>query len=756
VQSIEQSIEEDNAAPVRNSRQRSTAPTKFKIEISSNKGRVTRSTKRSSPHYELSPPKRRSGVAAAQEQPSKRQRSTSHESAEEGDLPQPDQEDEEVAEDEEHTPPKEFFDGINESLGASIVPNKRPTLKSNASVKNPAENDNTADQIDTSDEVNVGGTIIAATEEQHESRGSVRDSAEPEVASGQLETVQSEVPQSAQPVSHSNTLQRESLKSARQKRRRPREKASYDELNLSSELSPDRSTQPTASRNTQFDESVYDVPDSPQKPSNQTALAEESQKAPMSTGGGSRKTKQGKQRSSQSGQRKSNASTRHQDDEQQEGHSQEENGEHGDHDFDPSDSEPESNQELDMSYLAQDSLVLDAPPDDPEAAASVATIRMKRAYVQKLMHIMTLRGWMEGRLWKNDFLEQAAEKSKLLANEPDCPLPTRILVRLFKLYELCKKIPQSPKLDQLAYLREHAVDFGTLISNLRQSIDVFSSKINDIMEGATPEQVSTGFRSVAKLRRRIIPMLVLILDTTFEAGCRAPLENGQKAAQQTGEFTVYLLQPLERAAGWARRLSQIMEGWYELHPPTRERDNREEARENRAAFHTAIVTLKQELKNARNDLDRPKVAPEVLMQKDEAIRKEREVERQQYQEKKDLQMQRFLHSIQRINPYGQPAGARPIRQVPTHHQQNLTSSAPSQKLSEQSHYEQHGWHYWEDDRILSLIRTTAHPNYDNYRYMLPDRSPDELRERSRYLKLVARNKYERKGIAPPGWCIDED
>ncbi|RGP74904.1 hypothetical protein FSPOR_1077 [Fusarium sporotrichioides] len=817
------SIEADSGPQVRNTRQRSAASTRSQFQPSSSKGRVTRSMVENAPHHESSPTplrKRRSGVAAAEEQLPKRQRSTSHESAKEDDLPQPDQQNEEIDKDEESIPPLDFFDGINKNIGASVVPNKRPSLQSNTSVENPAKNDGEPlSHVGTSHESKNDETIIAATAEQHESQSLVRDLTELETILEQSGTVHTEAPQSAQPVSQPDALQTESQQSSRRKSGPRRKKASYYEANQDSVPSPSPSTQPISSRNFLVNDSIYDVPDSPPRQSNQTPLAEKSQKAPVSTdrsalakkseasqqtpistGGSILKmkqeqrssqshqrrstvsTKKQEQNSSQSYQRRSKVSTQHEDeeeqeensreegdeqqeensqrkvDEQQEENSQREGDESGDDDSHSSDSEPEMNQDLDASQPVEDSLLLDAPPADSQAADSTPTTLMKRTYVQKLMHIMTLQGWMGKRFWKNDFLEQAADKSDQLAAQPDCPvLPTRILAWLFNLYELCKEIPKAPKIDQLAYLREHAADFGTLVSNLRQSIDSFTSGINTAMGDADPKKVEVGLRSVTRLRRRIIPMLVLLLDMTFEAGCGASLGNGKKASQQTGEFTVYLLELLERAAGWVHRLSQAVESWYELHAPRRERDRTEEAQANRAAFRSAIATLKQELRKARRDLDKSKPAPEALMQKDEAIRKEREAREQERRERQNLQMQRFRDSIQRINPYRRPATARTIlREVPVPHRPSRPHPAPSQQLSEQDYYERHGWHYWEDDQILTLIRTTAHPNFENFQWMLPDRSPNELRERSRYLKLVVRNKYERKGIAPPGFCMDED
>ncbi|KAM0416654.1 hypothetical protein ACHAPD_005583 [Fusarium lateritium] len=743
----------------------------------------------------------------------------------EEDLPQSDQQNEEADEDSEAIPSIDFLNGINKNIGAFVVPNEQPSLLSNTSVEDSTKNDDSAlSHFDTSHEIKVEKPAIADTTVQHrsstvraltetedillgtvapeETPQSAQSVFQPESSPGlppledmldHFETVRAEAPQPAQPVPQSGSSQQHessqqsgsSSKGPQQSRRRKngqrRKKATFYELNEGPELSLEQSAQPISSRNFQVDESIYDVPDSPPRQSNHTKLVERSQKAPMSTGRGSPRMKL-KQRSSQSGQRRSNVSIQYQDDEEQEENSQEEGDEHGDDEFASSDDELEL-QEQHTPH--QDSLVLDTPPADSQAADSTHTTFIKRIYVQKLMHIMTLQGWMEKRFWKNEFLDHAADKSDELASKPDCPvLSTRILAQLFDLHELCKEIPKAPKIDQLAYLREKATKFSDLVSNLHQSIDSFIGSINNFMKSDDPEQVQVGSSRVTRLRRRTIPMLVLLLDTTFEAGCGHPDWDGKKASQQTGEFTVYLLEPLERAAGWAGRALQTVEGWYELHPPKKERDEDtvEEAKANRAAFRSALAMLKQELRKARRGLEKPRPSPAALMLRDEAIRKEREAREQERREKQNLQMQRFRESIQRIDPYRRSTKARPFRQeVPVPYRPSQprpapsnmvlnrfrnssgvslslpSATAPPQPLSErEGYYERHGWHYWEDDRILTLIRTTTHPNYENFQWMLPDRSTDEITERSRYLKLVVRDKYQRDGIPPPGFCMDED
>ncbi|RKL47678.1 hypothetical protein BFJ72_g1910 [Fusarium proliferatum] len=282
------------------------------------------------------------------------------------------------------------------------------------------------------------------------------------------------------------------------------------------------------------------------------------------------------------------------------------------------------------------------------------------------------------------------------------------------------------------------------------------------MEQGDAKQVGSGFRYVTKLHRRIIPMLVLVLDRIFQAGCGRPGESTKKLGFQKGEFTVYTLEPLERTAGWVQRLSQVVESWYELHPPRRERDQSEKSKEHRRIFGEATKQLKTSLEKARESIDAIKRAPiqrKKVMQKDEAIRMEREAEAQQRRDMQDMQMQRFLQSMQKVeSSQARPSTTGSYRRAVRSYRSVASQSGliRSQEPSDDDYFEKHGWHYWEDDHLLSLIRTTSHPNYEVFHRILPNRDPDELKERSNYLRMIMRDKYERKGIQPPGWCVAED
>ncbi|KAG9503930.1 hypothetical protein J7337_003888 [Fusarium musae] len=513
----------------------------------------------------------------------------------------------------------------------------------------------------------------------------------------------------------------------------------------------------------------YDVPSDGEQPS-QPILSRRERETHGTQAEHKRKTKQGKRKRNQHEQQNGQIPTQAEEEPEEERNEEgtrkkykngdqdgeyenaDQDGEYQNEDIEFDDNEPAAEHELDISDLTEDSLLLDEPPSGSQTLLT-PTAWVKRDTVQKLVRTTAYSGWMNGRKWKDGILALAKAASEAL--EVNRRVRSRLILgKLHSLHELCKEIPSSSNSQQLEYFREHTAQLSSLYTTLRVAIDEFISSINTIMEQGDAKQVGQGFQYVAKLHRPIIPMLVLVLDRIFEAG--RPDESTEKR-----EFTVYTLEPLERTAGWIQRLSQVVESWYELYSPRRERDRSEKSKEHRRVFRETTKRLKASLEKARERIDAIKRAPierKRNMQKDEAIRREREADAQRRREIQDMQMQRFLRSMQKVessqarpSTTGSYRGALRFRSVAS--QPGLMRS---QEPSDDDYFEKHGWHYWEDDHLLSLIRTTSHPNYKVLHRMLPNRDPDELKERSDYLRMVMRDKYERKGIQPPRWCVAED
>ncbi|EXM03250.1 hypothetical protein NOF04DRAFT_1407478 [Fusarium oxysporum II5] len=783
------SIEVQISASGSNSSRQSTIHAIPQDQPSTSRSRVTRSKRANTPHEKLpspTPRKRRATNASSKDQPAKRQhrsrRKAALENAEEDEQPQLNQEHEEASEAEENALPEhpDFMNiinsnilGINSSrnelpINGELHPERAGRRISEAEVPQIADSDENIalDDIPQEQELGNAGNNQASTTSPEQ----------PEAPHEELPVSEQDAPQATQVMSQFDTSSRR--QSLRRKRRRQSQKPTYDAPGYNARgVSPDLgsavpqapATEASASQQVHAGGDIYNVPSDGEQPSQPIVLRGEKE-THGTHAEHRRKTKQGKRQRSQTEQQNDQAPSQAEK-EQEEGRNEEsarkkdkngdQDGEYADEGQDSDNDEPAAEQELDTSDLVEDSLLLDEPPSGLQTAHLIPTAWIKRDTVQKLVWTTTYSGWMNGRKWKKDALELAKTASEAL-KEDERVRSRLILAKLYDLYELCKEIPSSSISQQLEYIREHTAQLNSLYTTLRVTIDEFISSINTIMEQGDAKQVSKGYQYVTKLHRRIIPMLVLVLDQSFQAGCGRPGESAKKLGFQKGEFTVYTLEPLERAAGWALRLSQVVESWYELHPPRRERDQGEEAKEHRGIFREATKQLKKSLEKARESIGAIKRAPNQrrkVMQKDEAVRMEREADAQRRRNIQDMQMQRFLQSMQKIeSSQPRPPTIGSYRQAVRSYQSATSRSRliRSQEPSDVEYFEKHGWHYWEDDHLLSLIRTTSHPNYEIFGRVLPDRDPDELKERSNYLRMVMRDKYERKGIQPPGWCVAED
>ncbi|KAJ4266281.1 hypothetical protein NW762_004265 [Fusarium torreyae] len=802
-------IEEDINGSTKDKRRQSSLQTILPDQSSLSQNRITRSNKGSAPLAKLPTPvprKRRSTIAAPEENPSKRQRDSDSEPAEDEKEPQQSNQD---------APGADFFATVNMSLGAHSQYNKLPELRPDDSAQNPAEkgaravsaltlthdvdedmedpeDDDVSQRYETSraaaegpEENQVAHEVEPDTLPEQPEAAEQEEPEEDHTVPGQLEVAEQEEPPSEQPASQPKVSQKNTRRSSQRKKRRQSKKATYGEPDyrarppspiLGSDVPQTQATQPSRQEVSQGEKDPYNI-ESDQEQQTQPVLGKAKAKPHSSLVELSQENSQAepqthreqKEKDDKEEEEKKKKRRRRKEEQRSPKATQatqvaENRDDPEDDQYDnSSDDEPAAEEELDVSHIADDSLLLEAPPENSPTGEPILTTTIKRKQVQRLVHLMTMSGWTGKRRWEQTIRDRAQVEKEWQDDEPNsCVLSRIILVELFELYNLCKEIPRTPRFEeQLAYLREHANKFSNSISTLRQRIDQFISNINSIIEKDDPEQRRPGYLSVTKLYKRIIPMLVLLLDQSFQAGCEGEPQGTLRASNQKGEFTVYLLEPLERAAGWAQRLSQVMESWFELHPPRKESENNNKVMEHRNQFSADIKKLRQVLEKAKEDISILRRAPEErkkAMRRDEAARKRREADAQKRQEKEDLQMSRFIRSMQKV-----PSSQSQVRRKPSYQRVGTSHSAtsrselmPSQDPSAESYFEKHGWHYWEDDQLLSLIRTTSHPNYDVFSEMLPERDPTEVQERASHLRTIMRDRYKRMGISPPGWCTEQD
>ncbi|KAL6352713.1 hypothetical protein LRP88_13185 [Fusarium phalaenopsidis] len=444
-------------------------------------------------------------------------------------------------------------------------------------------------------------------------------------------------------------------------------------------------------------------------------------------------------------------------------------------------SEDESEPENDASYI-EDSLLIELPKENETAV----TAKIQGKVVQKLVTIMSSSGWMGKRKWDRDAKLDAASakrdfKEALRKGSRPLPRSKVILTHVYGLWQLCHKVPRSPRLDeQNKYFREHEAQFNRLITKTGGLIEQY---VKTIVQQPGPDHDApanqiNNRRIISKLHRCIIPMLVWLLRDAFLAGCDIPDVMMQQAVNHTGEFTLLTLQLLLRISGWIRRICAALLNWSDLNPPKPTGDEedwkktKEAWEKKKEAWETlspAVETAKEEIDKALKRIEELQNEPEKLkkaIENDRVVQREREKKLQQAKDVRARQMQLFIESTQRKSssrqvshrPTQETSSSRPASsRRPAQTGSQSHPDAPRLSREEEAQYfEKHGWYYWEDDRLLRTIRSSRRPDYQVLASVCHERSSAEVIERVKYLKDMVRRKYERAGTDPPLWTYEHE
>ncbi|RSL53301.1 hypothetical protein CEP54_010449 [Fusarium duplospermum] len=439
-------------------------------------------------------------------------------------------------------------------------------------------------------------------------------------------------------------------------------------------------------------------------------------------------------------------------------------------DEDEPDDEPELGND---SSVAEDSLLIEPPKENERAP----TAKIHGKVVQRLVTIMVSSGWTGKRKWDRDAKLEAAsakrdfKEESLKKDRRSLPRSKVILAHLYDLWKLCQKIPRLPRLDeQNKYLREHKAHFNRLVTKANRLIDRY---IKDITKGTEPNHDAqanqlNNRRIISKLHRHIIPMLVWLLRDAFLAGCDIDDKQLKLAVTHTGEFTLSTLQPLLRISGWIQRLCAVLLDWSQLNYPKPDEKNEDWEKKDKdwKNLWSAVEVAKENIDEALWHIEEIYKAPEKqkkALENDLVVQREREKKRQQAKEAQARQMQLFIESTQRKNssrqvlrrPTQETSSSRPASHRPTKAGTQSHPVAPRLGQEEEAEYfEKHGWHYWEDDRLLITIRSARQLDYQVLASACDERSSEEVKERVKYLKDMVRHKYERHGTEPPLWTYE--
>ncbi|KAI9151960.1 hypothetical protein HJFPF1_09178 [Paramyrothecium foliicola] len=392
--------------------------------------------------------------------------------------------------------------------------------------------------------------------------------------------------------------------------------------------------------------------------------------------------------------------------------------------------------------VGEDSLQFDAPGETTEPFM----VKLSSENLMKMLSKLGARAWTnEGTKWHSEFLSLNPNETKpqwLRRHTKGfkAEICKTLLSFLHYLWEICHHMPRAPHSDeQMTHMMTNEDGIRKSLRTIRVCIEKISSKYLSQVE----ESQHTASRSewvadvLSRLRRKIIPMLVLLIREVFLTGCEEPSET-EPTLDRQGEFTHPALELLLRMVGWTLRLNEIVGMDFQLYPPRPATDARAEMKKmdteakDRFEFTAQLTSFKGCLDTAVDNLDELMNGPQrrlEAMEKDRQAKMERERKETEQLMTENRQMQMFIASTQKTS-----------------------TLVVSSQDSHDEYYEKHGFYFWEDEQLLKLIRQVPDPNYRVLASTFVNRSHRELRYRADELKGFVREKYEAANLVPPLWC----
>ena len=402
------------------------------------------------------------------------------------------------------------------------------------------------------------------------------------------------------------------------------------------------------------------------------------------------------------------------------------------------------------SIADEDSICFEAPSESNK----LTTVLVDLKGLHSLLNAMGRRGWTnQGKQWHTKLLIRENEDKKLWNHRVRHMMTSRrwqdLPPHAHRLWEKCHNAPRAPKLDkQAAYLGKNEDD-------IQKAINWLSRKFDHIITHAVVQrhhvQQSSGENGrsdedmMCDVYLVIIPLLTLLLkEAAFLGG--ADTTDGKARLLPAGRFTSSSMQLILRTTGWIKRLYSAMQEYFSACPEMSVTDAAGEAKSTRVAtkhresLAGPLAKFSASLQSATNELDYIAHAPirrQQAIEKDRLVKLARDMRERELREAQHRQMWFFVDSMRRMDAPSQPG---------------LNTVDP-----DTSYFAKHGgWHYWEDDKLLGVMRKVTRPNAAELPRLLPGRSVAEVRQRITELRDRIRRKYEAEGIVPPQWCYLEE
>ena len=401
------------------------------------------------------------------------------------------------------------------------------------------------------------------------------------------------------------------------------------------------------------------------------------------------------------------------------------------------------------SVADEDSTCFEAPSESNKLTAVLVDLKG----LQSLLNAMGRRGWTNGgKQWHTKLLIGENEDKKRWNRRVRLMTTSRrwqdLPPHAHRLWEKFHNAPRAPKLDkQAAYLGKNEDDIQKAIHWLNRKFDHI---ITHVVAQRHHAQQSSGENGrsdedmMCDVYLVIIPLLTLLLqEAAFLGG--TDTTDGKARLLPAGRFTSSSMQLILRTTGWIQRLYSAAEEYFSACPEMPVADAAAEAKsirvatKHRESLAGPLAKFSASLQSATNELDYVAHAPirrQQAIEKDRLVKLARDMRERELRDAQHRQMWFFVDSMRRMD-------------APS--QLGLNTVEP-----DTSYFARHGgWHYWEDDKLLGVMRKVTRPNATELRRLLPGRSVAEIRQRITELRDRIRRKYEAEGIVPPQWCYLE-
>ncbi|EAQ84898.1 hypothetical protein CHGG_08912 [Chaetomium globosum CBS 148.51] len=296
------------------------------------------------------------------------------------------------------------------------------------------------------------------------------------------------------------------------------------------------------------------------------------------------------------------------------------------------------------------------------------TVSVYSDHLRSISKLMGRRGWTgAGSRWM----------AELYANMPAFgvypPIRTRLGKYIFKSLSCLKdeldEVPNALDLDeQYQYLVEHQLVLNAAISNVDKAV----RKIERLSNTRLPKRI------INDLSKCVIPMLVLVMQTSFAVGVRQPDAVVNDSLPKEGIFTWTTVQYLLGTLGWLSRLQKC------LNPPSNGNSEHagqqydfEDPKHNHEKLAVMVRKFIQQIRhqvdnfNARADANRERYEEEQrirrMKEEDRRIKEQNQREEEAELALARLEEEKFRLSLQKVTSQIRPLAER-FRRATSHWQ----------------------------------------------------------------------------------------